>query len=184
MAHVAHKLGVGSVLGACVLLAGCQNTSGSRFASNQGPAQPMMAKQKQAPQPSWPTSPRTASGTGSGTTTATTPKAPGLNTSTASGAPNSINTNAFPAAPATVNTAGASNTLTPLPTQGSAPVATPSAPLSGAPAPLGPTTSTNRSNVTVTAPLAEPSFPPAPGGLSTPPPPPLSQPGLLPLEQP
>src|SRR5688572_28724013 len=81
MAHVAHKLGIGSVLGACSLLAGCQNTSGSRFASNQGPVQPVMAKQKQAPQPNWPTSPST--GTSTGFSTVTGPKSPGLNTSTA-----------------------------------------------------------------------------------------------------
>jgi hypothetical protein len=170
---MAHKLKLESVLGACVLLAGCQQTGGSRFASNQsGIAQPVMAKQK-APQPVWPT---TAGATSGPTTTATTgapagsTRSPGFNTSTAAAQPNSSSANPFPIVP-TANTAGTPNSANSLP------------PLPGDAAPLGPTTTTNR-NVTVTAPLADPAFPAVPGAPSPLTPPPLSQPGITPLQQP
>jgi hypothetical protein len=173
---MAHKLKLGSVLGACVLLAGCQQTGGSRFASNQsGIAQPVMAKQK-APQPVWPT---TAGATTGPTTAATTgapagpagsaTRSPGFNTSTAAAQPNSSSANPFPIVPATANTAATANGANSLP------------PLPGDTAPLGPTTTTNR-NVTLTAPPASPAFPSVPGAPSAPPP--LSQPGITPLEQP
>jgi hypothetical protein len=158
---MAPKLALGSItLGACVLLAGCQQTGGSRFAS-RGVAQPIMARPNQMPAPNFPTT----SPSGPTANAGLRPTSPGSFTPSTPSFPGAAN-NPFPPA----NPPG----VTPLTTgSGSFPQVQPQV---GAPA-----TNVSRPNtVVLTQPADVPALP-----LPNPPPessfPALTPPGISPL---
>lgn len=144
---MARKLGLGWGL-ACIaatFLAGCQSTSGSRLANNSNHKSPAIARQGKLPQPNFPTG------------------APSNNSgfSAANGYPTSPNV-----APLGNNAALPSNpNITPISNQTNNPPLGPQG--------LGtPTTTSNRSNVTITQPVLPPQAPAAPVGFQQIAPPP------------